>query len=31
LKNWQTRFYRQIYRAADLLLVDAHVAEKFAA
>jgi CobQ/CobB/MinD/ParA nucleotide binding domain len=30
LKNWQTRFYRQIYRAADLLLVDAHVAEKFA-
>ncbi|PZR76399.1 MAG: hypothetical protein DLM52_06195 [Chthoniobacterales bacterium] len=31
LKNWQRRFYRQVYRAADLLLVDAHVAEKFAA
>jgi hypothetical protein len=31
LKNWQARFYHQLYRAADLLLVDAHVAEKFAA
>jgi hypothetical protein len=31
LKNWQTRFYRQIYRAADLLLADPRVAEKFAA
>jgi hypothetical protein len=31
LKNWQTRFNRQIYRAADLLLVDAHLVERFAA
>ena len=31
LKHWQTRLYRQLYRAADLLLVDPHVAEKFAA
>ena len=31
LKNWQTRFYRQLYRAADLLLTDPHVAERFAA
>ena len=30
LKNWRTRFYHQVYRAADLLLVDAHAAEKFA-
>jgi hypothetical protein len=31
LKNWSVRFYRQLYRAADLLLVDAHGAERFAA
>jgi hypothetical protein len=31
LKNWQTRFYRQLYRAADLLLSDPHAAERFAA
>jgi len=31
LKNWQTRFYRQLYRAADLLLTDPHSAERFAA
>ena len=31
LKHWQTRLYRQLYRAADLLLVDPHAAEKFAA
>ena len=31
LKTWQTRFYRQLYRAADLLLVDPHAAERFAA
>lgn len=31
LKAWQTRFYRQLYRAADLLLTDSHVAERFAA
>lgn len=31
LKAWQRRFYRQLYRAADLLLNDAHVAERFAA
>jgi len=30
LKNWQARFYRQIYRAADLLLADPHAAERFA-
>ena len=31
LKTWQTRFYRQLYRAADLLLTDLHQAERFAA
>jgi hypothetical protein len=31
LKTWQTRFYRQLYRAADLLLTDPQAAEKFAA
>ena len=31
LKNWQTRFYRQLYRAADLLLTDVRTAERFAA
>lgn len=31
LKAWQTRFYRQLYCAADLLLSDPHVAERFAA
>jgi hypothetical protein len=31
LKTWQTRFYRQLYRAADLLLTDARAAERFAA
>ena len=31
LKTWQTRFYRQLYRAADLLLTDPHAAEKFVA
>jgi hypothetical protein len=31
LKNWQTRFNRQLYRAADLLLTDPHAAERFAA
>jgi hypothetical protein len=31
LKNWQTRLYRQLYRAADLLLADLHAAERFAA
>ena len=31
LKNWQTRLYRQLYRAADLLLTDPHSAERFAA
>ena len=31
LKAWQTRFYRQLYRAADLLLNDPHIAERFAA
>ena len=31
LKNWQTRLYRQLYRAADLLLTDPHAAERFAA
>lgn len=31
LKTWQTRFYRQLYRAADLLLTDPHAAERFAA
>ena len=31
LKTWQTRFYRQLYRAADLLLTDPHQAERFAA
>ncbi len=30
LKAWQNRFYRQLYRVADLLLIDAHVAERFA-
>jgi CobQ/CobB/MinD/ParA nucleotide binding domain len=31
LKNWRTRFHHQIYRAADLLLADAHAAERSAA
>jgi hypothetical protein len=31
LKNWQTRFYRQLYRAADLLLTDVRAAERFVA
>ncbi len=31
LKTWRIRFYRQLYRAADLLLTDPHAAEKFAA
>ena len=31
LKSWQTRFYRQLYRAADLLLADVRAAERFAA
>ena len=31
LKTWQTRFYRQLYRAADLLLTDVRAAERFAA
>jgi hypothetical protein len=31
LKSWQTRFYRQLYRAADLLLTDVRAAERFAA
>ncbi|MEY2559197.1 MAG: hypothetical protein QOE34_2622 [Verrucomicrobiota bacterium] len=31
LKTWQMRFYRQLYRAADLLLTDPQAAEKFAA
>jgi hypothetical protein len=31
LKSWQTRFYRQLYRAADLLLNEPHVAERFGA
>jgi hypothetical protein len=31
LKAWQTRFYRQLYRAADLLLSDPHAPERFAA
>jgi hypothetical protein len=31
LKSWQKVFYHQLYRAADLLLTDAHAAERFAA
>jgi hypothetical protein len=31
LKSWQTRFYRQLYRAADLLLTDVRATERFAA
>jgi hypothetical protein len=31
LKHWQTRFYRQLYRAADLLLSNVRAAERFAA
>jgi hypothetical protein len=31
LKTWQTRFYRELYRAADLLPTDPHQAERFAA
>jgi hypothetical protein len=31
LKTWQTRFYRQLYRAADLLLTNPHQAERFVA
>lgn len=31
LKTWQTRFYRQLYRAADLLPTDPYAAERFAA
>lgn len=31
LKHWQTGFYRQLYRAADLLLADVRAAERFAA
>ncbi|MBV9008677.1 MAG: hypothetical protein JO354_05830 [Verrucomicrobia bacterium] len=31
LKSWQSRFYRQLYRAADLLLNNPYLAERFVA